>query len=153
MLDARFIVQVSDYLQVLFRDYHSHRGEPMTKTQQYFEQVREKLGGATDYKVAQALDISKQNVSEYVRGIREADTYACTRIAMVLEVDPLEVIAQVEAEAARTAKKREFWKSFRSSGSRVILGLLLCATMAFSALGPLVGGNARGGFFRPRGFA
>lgn len=125
----------------------------MTKTQEFFQKVREKLEGATDYRIAQVLDISTQNISEYVRGIREADTYACTRIAMVLEVDPLEVIAQVEAEAARTEKKREFWKSFRSSGSRAILGLLLCATLAFSALVPWAGGNAKGGFFRPRDFA
>ncbi len=125
----------------------------MTKTQQYFEQVREKLGGATDYKVAQVLDIPRQTASEYVRGNREADTYACTRIAMVLEVDPLEVIAKVEAEAARTPKKREFWKSFRSSGSRVILGLLLCGMLAFSALAPRVGGVGNGLFLNRRKFA
>lgn len=125
----------------------------MTKTQEYFELVRVKLEAASDYRIAQVLEISTQNVSEYVRGIREADTYACTRIAMVLELDPLEVIAQVEAEAARTEKKRDFWRSFRSSGSRAISGLLLCAMLGFSALAPQVGGGAKALFSRGRGFA
>lgn len=125
----------------------------MTKTQQYFEQVREKLGGATDYKIAQVLDIPRGIMSYYVSGKREADTYACAKIAEMLEIDPLEVIAQVEAEAARTTKKREFWKSFRSSGSRVILGLLLCGMLAFSALGQLAGGAGSGLFLKRREFA
>lgn len=122
----------------------------MTKTQQYFEQVREKLENATDYKIAKVLDISTQNVSEYVRGIREADTYGCTKIAMVLGIDPLEVIAEVEAKAARTAKKREFWKSFRSSASRAILGLLLFGMLTISGVGQWAGNSVRGGFLRPR---
>lgn len=125
----------------------------MTKTQQYFEQVREKLGDATDYKIAQVLDVSKQNVSEYVRGIREADTYACTKIAMVLEVDPLEVIAQVEAEAARTEKKRAFWQSFFSGLKRTAHVFALCGMFAFSTLGHVDGGAAKGPFSRRRCFA
>ncbi len=45
-------------------------------------------------------------------GRENPDAYDCARIAEILDLDPLEVIAQVEAEAARTEKKRQYWRSF-----------------------------------------
>lgn len=129
------------------------RGEAMSQTQQLIEQVREKLNGATDYKIAQVLDIPNNIVHYYVRGNREADTYTCARIAEILDRDPLEIIAQVEAEAARTEKKREYWRSFFSGLKRKAHVVALCVTLGFSAAGPWDGGTARGGFFRPRRFA
>lgn len=120
----------------------------MKTTQKYLEQVREKLGGATDYKIAQVLELSRQSVSDYMRGIRHADAYACTKIAITLGLDPLEIIAKVEAESAHTEKKREFWKTFRSSGNRAILELVLCATLAFSGHALVDGGNSVRAVFR-----
>lgn len=119
----------------------------MTETQQLIEQVREKLGGVTDYKIAQALDLHTTYVSRYVSG-DAADAYACARIAEILGKDPLEVIAQVEAKAARTEKKREFWRSFRSSGNRAILEFLLCATLVFSGHALVDGANSVRAVFR-----
>lgn len=107
----------------------------MTETQQLIEQVRAKLKGATDYKIAQVLDIPNGIVCYYVKGEREADAYACAKIAEVLERDPLEVIAQVEAEAARTEKKRAFWRSFPSGLRRTVLGAGWLAITAFSGAG------------------
>lgn len=111
----------------------------MTETQELLEQVREKMGGVTDYKIAQALDIPTGIVHYYVSGERAADPYACTRFAEILGRDPLEVIAQVEAKAARTEKKRQYWSSFISFGRHNDLGTLLSGTLAFSAAGWLVG--------------
>lgn len=125
----------------------------MSQTQELIEQVRQKLDGATDYKIAQVLDIPRQTASEYVRGNREADNYACAKIAEVLDRDPLEVIAQVEAEAARTEKKREYWRSFFSGLKRKAHVVALCVTLAFSAAGHWDGGTAKGGFLRLRRFA
>jgi len=106
----------------------------MTQTQELIEQVRKKLDGATDYKIAQALDIPRQYVSRYMSG-DAADSYTCARIAEVLERDPLEVIAQVEAEAARTEKKRQYWRSFFSGLKRAPHVAAWCAMLAFSGLG------------------
>ena len=107
----------------------------MTETQQLIEQVRAKLDGATNYKIAQALDLPTQRLSDYVKGDREADTYACAKIAEVLGRDTLEIIAQVEAEAARTEKKREFWRSFPSGAKRTALGVALLLTSGFFGQG------------------
>lgn len=115
----------------------------MTETQQLIEEVRAKLGNVTDYKIAQALDLHTEYVSRYVSG-DAADTYTCAKIAEILGRDPLEIIAQVEAKAARTEKKRLYWSSFISFGKHKSLGLLLCGTWAFFGAG-LHSGNAEAG--------
>ncbi|WP_310446134.1 hypothetical protein [Thiobacillus sp.] len=114
----------------------------MSQTQQLIEQVRKKLEGATDYKIAQVLDLHSEYVSGYVNGDRKADAYACARIAEILERDPLEVIAQVEAEAARTEKKRAYWRSFFSGLKRTAHGFALLGIIAFSGHGPQGGAEA-----------
>jgi transcriptional regulator with XRE-family HTH domain len=119
----------------------------MNETQKLIEEVRKKLGGATDYKIAQVLDLPKQRLSDFTRGLRSADSYACAKMAEALERDPLELIARVEAESATTEKKREFWKTFRSSGNRAILEFLLCATLLFSGVAHQAGGEVKA-FFR-----
>jgi len=119
----------------------------MTQTQQLIEEVRAKLGGATDYKIAQALDLHTKYLTDYKQG-RHADSYACARIAGILGRDPLELIARVEAESAGSEKKREFWKTFRSSGNRAILEFLLCATLVFSGHALVDGGNSVKAVFR-----
>lgn len=116
----------------------------MTETQQLIGQVRAKLGGATDYRIAQVLDIPRQRVSTYTKGEQQADAYACAKIAEVLERDPLEIIAQVEAEAARTEKKRAFWRSFPSGLKRTALGAGWLVITAISG-GGWQAGNAEAG--------
>lgn len=113
----------------------------MTQTQTLLEQVREKMPGATDYKMAQALDIPRNVMHYYLKGEREADAYTCAKMAEILERDPLEIIAQVEAEAARTEKKREYWRSFFSGMKRAPHVAALFGILGFSGQG-LPGGNA-----------
>jgi transcriptional regulator with XRE-family HTH domain len=110
-----------------------------TKTQALLEEARQKLGGVTDYKLAQVMQIPRQRVSEYRLGKWQADNYACARIAEILEKDALEIIAAVEAENAKTEERRSYWRSFRGTGRTAILGLLLSGISAFSGLGSPVG--------------
>lgn len=107
----------------------------MTQTQELIEQVRTKIEGATDYKIAQVLDIPRNVMHYYIAGERAADAYGCAKIAEILERDPLEVIAQVEAEAARTEKKREYWRSFFSGLKRTALGVGFLLTLGSSGGG------------------
>lgn len=114
----------------------------MTETQQLIEQVRTKMDGATDYKIAQVLDLPRQRLSDFVKGSRAADPYACARMAEILERDPLEVIAQVEAEAARTEKKRQYWRSFFSGLKRTAQGIAWFGVVAISSGGSPGGAQA-----------
>lgn len=106
-----------------------------TKTQALLEAAREKLGGATDYRLGKKLGIGRQTIARYHDGTQQADAYACTRIAEILDRDPLEVIAEVEMEAARTQAKRDYWTNFRGIGRTATLGLTLSAILGFSGAG------------------
>lgn len=107
----------------------------MTKTQILLEEVREKLGGVTDYRLAKTLDIPRPRVHEYVRGMNHADAYAATKIAIELGRDPLEIIAEIESEAATTEAKRTFWRSFHSGLTQALFGGALLLTGGFFAPG------------------
>jgi transcriptional regulator with XRE-family HTH domain len=88
----------------------------------------------TDYKLAQALKLPRQRISDYRAGSRQADSYAAAQIALALERDPLEVIAEIEAESARSKPAREFWKSFLSGHLLTIIGGgLLAMSSSFDA--------------------
>lgn len=111
----------------------------LTQTQELLEAVRKKMHGATDYRISIELAIRKQTISNYHNGTQQADAYACTKFAEVLGRDPLEVIAEVEAQAARTTAAREFWKSFRGTGRRAAVGLLSFGIALFSGVAPQAG--------------
>ncbi|MHB8938813.1 MAG: hypothetical protein ACYC39_10925 [Thiobacillus sp.] len=52
-------------------------------------------------------------------------------MAEILDRDPLEIIAQVEAETARTEKKRQYWRSFFSGMKRRAHVVALSVTCGF----------------------
>jgi len=106
----------------------------MTKTQELLEAVRVAMDGATDYAIAKALKLHRPRVHDYRTGKRHADAYAATQMALALKRDPLEVIAEVEAESASSAEKREFWKSFGSGLRQALFGGALLLTG--SSFGP-----------------
>lgn len=96
---------------------------------------------ATDYQLAQALEIPTQRISDYRLGRRIPDTYACTRLAQALKRDPLEIIAMIESNNAKNETQRAFWRSLKFCGMRNSLGLLLSGTLVFLGAG-LQAGNA-----------
>jgi transcriptional regulator with XRE-family HTH domain len=106
-----------------------------TQTQALLEAVREKLGGITDYEIGKALDIRRQRISEYHKGTWQADAYACMKFAEVLELDPLAVLARVEADSAKSEKARAFWANFPSGLKRTALGVAFLATGGFFGQG------------------
>jgi len=106
-----------------------------TATQALLEEVRKQMDGATNYRIEKKLGISTQRLSDYAKGTAHADAYACAKFAEVLERDPLEVIAQVEADAAKTEERRAFWAGFPSGLRRTALGVGFAAIAGFTALG------------------
>ena len=108
------------------------------------DRCSEALAARSDYHLAQLLELNKSRICEYRSGKSKPDTYACTRIAQALGRDPLEIIAMIEAESAKSEVQRDFWKSFKFSGMRSNLGLLLFGTLAFLGAG-LPGGNVEAG--------
>jgi transcriptional regulator with XRE-family HTH domain len=112
----------------------------MTKTQEFLKLAADRLSTPTDYKLAQALGIDKRRISDYKAGCRQADTYAAAQIALAIGRDPLEVIAEIEAENAKTTAIREFWRSFSSGRLLNVIAVGLLAASGISG-GELTNGG------------
>lgn len=81
-------------------------------------QAKTATGCQSDYCLSKQTGISEANLSFYRKGKRTPDAYAATRLALALGRDPLELIAEIEAEAARSSSQRDWWRGFLSSLAR-----------------------------------
>lgn len=125
----------------------------MSKAKELLIECKIRLGVKTDYKLAQALQIHRGIVSDYMSGKRVPDAFACVQMALVLQRDPAEIIAIVESESEKNEKRRTFWLDFlqrvRQASRAGTLGLIFI-------VGLLAGGNTlkpESGFIRRRHFA
>lgn len=84
----------------------------MPKAADLIEAVKAKEGITTNYRLAQITGIPENRLSDYAKGKRMPDAYAATRLALALDREPIEVIAELEAESETNEKKREFWRNF-----------------------------------------
>lgn len=81
-------------------------------TAEIMDKCKEKLGIDTDYKLSKVMDISNARLSDYRKGTRVPDEYACFRFAEILGESPSALIARVQAENTKSESKRLFFKSF-----------------------------------------
>lgn len=77
-------------------------------------EAKRKMGVSSDYALAQILEIRKQRMTDYKSGRLLPDTYVLTRLAIILERDPMSLIAEFEAETEKDPVRKEFWKGFLS---------------------------------------
>lgn len=82
----------------------------MKTTCDYLDAIKEKLGITSDYATAKALDVTRAGVSRWRRG-GTPDTLVCARIADILDIEPMEVIAAVEFERTTDDQARTYWQS------------------------------------------
>ena len=79
----------------------------------YLDQLKAKIGVESDYALAKTLEIPNGYVAEFRTGRRGLSPYLCTRIAIGLGIDPTHVIADIEEQREKNAKRKEFWRSLR----------------------------------------
>jgi len=95
-------------------------------TVEYLDAVKVKLGIESDYALAKRLGITRSAVSNFTRrkGIF-GDDVALT-VAQILDLNPLVVIAQANAERSSTPEMRDRWmgvmEKFSASFNSLLLG-------------------------------
>lgn len=107
----------------------------------------------TDYKLAKAMDMHNGLMSDYMAGKRIPDVYACMRIAEILDRDPLEIIALVEAERAKNDKRRAFWHLFLQRAGKRAAAVTLALAFGFSLVSGFAAGSPNRLFLRPKNYA
>lgn len=78
-------------------------------TLEYLGAVKTRLGIQSDYALAARLGITRSAVSNFVRGKGVFGDDVALTVAQILEVNPLVVIAQANAERASTPEMRSRW--------------------------------------------
>lgn len=107
------------------------------KAAEWIDQVSQAMDGASDYRIAKTLGISHATISRYRNGGGTLDTEVCVKVAQVLGIEPLRVIADQEEQRARTPAKRRWWHQIATAAA-VILSVALPgkkpeASMTYSA--------------------
>lgn len=100
----------------------------MKSTVQYLDAVRERLGLPSDYATAKALGVTRAAVSSYRTGRTIPDDLVCARIADALGVEPMEVIAAINYQRAKSEDARQLWESiWGKAAGAIALSLTLFA--------------------------
>lgn len=81
----------------------------MRTTIDFIKDAKEKLGGISDYRLAKIINVGQPTLSNYQSKARVLDDYTATKIAEILEIDPMIVISAANAEREKNAEKKNFW--------------------------------------------
>ncbi|MFC4158464.1 helix-turn-helix domain-containing protein [Chitinimonas lacunae] len=112
----------------------------MKTTVEYLTAAKAASGLESDSGLSKHIGISRAAMSQYLSGVRVMDDYTALRVAQILGVDPLEVIAAANHERERTAERREAWENLWNATTRIGRA----ASLAVLALGFLISAETIG---------
>lgn len=119
------------------------------KPSAYLDAVKAQLNIASDYELAKRLETGNGPIAEIRKERRAIPLDMAFKIAITLNLDPAQVVADLAEQREKNEKRREFWRSFLSRAAYGVaaigctLALILSATFGSAAA-------VHGGFFRPR---
>jgi len=87
----------------------------MENVKKLLDAVKREKGVTSDYALAKSLDIPTQRVSDYYKGTRVPDEFACLKIAEALGKPLNTIIATVKASTEKDEKRREAWENYMKS--------------------------------------
>lgn len=76
----------------------------------FIEQVKVKHGLPSNYAAARFLGMTDQRISAYARGRREFDDETAKKVAEALDLEPIYVMLQVQAERAPQHEIKVIWR-------------------------------------------
>ena len=80
------------------------------KTAEYLDLVLKQRAEGVNAQLARLLGVHRAAITNYQTGDRVMDDYTAARVAEVLGIDEIEVIAQANAEREKDPEKRAFWE-------------------------------------------
>lgn len=105
----------------------------MENVKKLLDAVKQREGIETDYGLAKTLDLPTQRISDYYKGRRTPDEFACLQIAQALGKPLAEVIAAVKIDTEKDEKRRSAWEKYYKQlggvAASVIFAVLLNVTL------------------------
>src|SRR3569833_1258388 len=102
----------------------------MKTVNQYLDEIKARYGLPSDYAVAKLLKISPANVTGYRKGKSGFDDERALIVAELLEIDPVIVLADMNAMRTKCPAARDVWERVARSTAAAVLPcfwLYLCS--------------------------
>ncbi|WP_018507899.1 helix-turn-helix domain-containing protein, partial [Thiobacillus thioparus] len=80
------------------------------KTAEYLEMALTKRARGVNAELARMLGIARSAITHYQTGHRIMDDYTASKVAEVLGIDEMELIALANAEREKDPEKRAYWE-------------------------------------------
>jgi plasmid maintenance system antidote protein VapI len=125
----------------------------MSKAKELLLECKIKLGVQTDYKLAQAIGINRGRVSDAMKGKWHLDPFTVVRMALILQRDPAELLAEIELDSEKNQDRQEFWRGFIQHAKQTAKRGMLVLICIISLLAGFNASEAGNRFFRARRFA
>lgn len=81
----------------------------MKDTNQYLDAIKAKHGLTSDYQLAKLMGIRQSTISGYRAGRSHFDDLMALKVAELLGIQPIEVIAAANVARAKTTEVRKVW--------------------------------------------
>jgi transcriptional regulator with XRE-family HTH domain len=102
-------------------------------TNRYLDALSLAMDGASDYRLAQVLGVNTSAISNYRNRGGGFDNKMAFKIAGLLNLDPLDVIVNIEWDRAKDAREKDFWAN-HASGK--VAGIALGASILLASVFP-----------------
>lgn len=116
---------------------------------EYLDAAKQRLSLSSDYELAKRMGEERSHVAAMRQGKRAVPVHLAYWLAITLELDPAEVVADLEAQREKNPKRAEFWRSFLLR-ARSIAAAILCTLALISSVGVGSEPGAAGGRIRRR---
>lgn len=96
----------------------------------YVDEAKEKSGIKSDAAFGQSIGGTVAMIGNWRNRGSTPEDYYCIRIAEILRIDPLEVIAAANWEREKNQEKKDWWESFRKAHAGKVAGAVLIGVIA-----------------------
>lgn len=117
------------------------------KPSEYFEAAKTALNIQSDYELAKRLGVGNGPLAQMKKEARNVPLDIAYKLAITLNLDPAEVVADLESQREKNPTRQAFWRSFIKH-ARTAAAMVLC--MLALNFGASSGSEraAHGGLFR-----
>lgn len=119
---------------------------------EYLDAAKARLAVTSDYELAKKAGIPRQDIPGMRSGKRAIPLHLAYWLAITLELDPAQVVADLESQREKNEGRAEFWRSFALRARQVVL-ILACTLVSISSGGAGSERGPHGGFKRRQLFA
>ena len=120
----------------------------MKRFSELLDQIKQEQGLTSNYALSKKLGINESRISDYYKGMCKPDDYAITRVALMLQIEPIHLLAEIRAEDEKNVTKREFWRNFLRHAAVVTIsaGALLLGSASVNEVGASTARSERSEF-------